>query len=155
MKTFKFILCLFLISLFFSCNDNANSLSNRGVTSSGCKTKTRIGSGHETEYLIYEVKDHILLVTIFNYDVPCDLTKMGMDLSNENNKIVLTPKELDGGSANCYCPMDFTFPIEGLASGEVYHVSVNREHLHLYSFELTFKEGAKGRVDLANEDADG
>lgn len=146
MNAIKLLLCLLVTACFISCSDHVNDPRLDDITSSGCKSRANSSPLGEEESLHYEVKNGVLIITLYNYDVPCDLTQMGADLSIEKNKITLTPKELDGGHVNCYCPMDFTFPVAGLVSETTYQCVIKQKILSV-SFEFTFKEGVKGSID--------
>lgn len=148
MKVFRVLFCLlFVTTAFISCDDSGKDVRTQGITSSGCKRHLTRSEVEESEYLTYEVKDGTLIISLFNYPVPCDMTKMGAQITNENNQIVLIPEELDGGLANCNCPTDFTFPIQDLVHGTVYQCIVKcKRSMRDYSFSFTFKEGEKGEI---------
>lgn len=146
MKTVKFLLLLLVTAHLISCSDHANDPRVKNITSSGCKSRSNSSTLEDPEGLSYEVKEGVLIITLYNYHAPCDLTKMGADISIEKDKIILTPKELDGGYVNCICPMDFTFPVTGLVTGAAYQCTINQKDLPI-SFEFTFKEGAKGMIN--------
>lgn len=146
---------MFVITNFFSCSESVNGIRPTGITSSGCKKDLPNRSGENPmEYLTYEVRNNTLKITLYNYSVPCDLTKMGAEIFTEDNQIVLTPKELDGGAANCYCFMDFTFPINDLIAGDTYHCVVKGKYVPPYSFSFTLKDGVEGTINQAINHSD-
>lgn len=146
MRILRLLFCLLLVANFISCSDNED-VRTQSITSSGCKSHLNRSVTGRSEYLTYEVKSGVLIISLHNYLMHCDLTQMGAEISNENNKIVLTPKPLDGGAVNCVCPMDFTFPVAGLVSGDTYQCVVDVNYL-FYSFEFICKEGEKGTINL-------
>lgn len=143
MKAIKLLFCLLVTANFIACSDNDSDPRIKGITLSGCKDGSANSRAEVKTSMNYEVKEGILIISLYDYYVTCDVTQMGADLSIEDDRIVLTPKMLDGGLVNCVCPMDFTFPITGLTVGKTYQCVINAGFLP-YSFEFTFKEGVKG-----------
>ena len=151
-----FMLSFVLLASFFSllsltaCSSDDESEVKYFFAHTGCKSAGTSVSGNSraevsaietTGSFEFQVENNVLIVNHKNAYFCCEQNEIAGEVRFEGNTIFLSESEKNP-IANCICPYDLTFAIEGLQEGK-YHVIVVKDGLERKDFhiELRSSEG--------------
>ena len=151
-----FLLSFVLLASFFSllsltaCSSDDESEVKYFFAHTGCKSAGTSVSGNSraevsaietTGSFEFQVENNVLIVNHKNAYFCCEQNEIAGEVRFEGNTIFLSESEKNP-IANCICPYDLTFAIEGLQDGK-YHVIVVKDGLERKDFhiELRSSEG--------------
>ena len=151
-----FLLSFVLLASFFSllsltaCSSDDESEVKYFFAHTGCKSAGTSVSGNSraevsaietTGSFEFQVENNVLIVNHKNAFFCCEQDEIAGEVRFEGNTIFLSESEKNP-IANCICPYDLTFAIEGLQEGK-YHVIVVKDGLERKDFhiELRSSEG--------------
>lgn len=151
-----FLLSFVLLASFFSllsltaCSSDDESEVKYFFAHTGCKSAGTSVSGNSraevsaietTGSFEFQVENNVLIVNHKNAFFCCEQNEIAGEVRFEGNTIFLSESEKNP-IANCICPYDLTFAIEGLQDGK-YHVIVVKDGLERKDFhiELRSSEG--------------
>ena len=151
-----FLLSFVLLASFFSllsltaCSSDDESEVKYLFAHTGCKSAGTSVSGNSraevsaietTGSFEFQVENNVLIVNHKNAYFCCEQDEIAGEVRFEGNTIFLSESEKNP-IANCICPYDLTFAIEGLQEGK-YHVIVVKDGLERKDFhiELRSSEG--------------
>lgn len=151
-----FLLSFVLLASFFSllsltaCSSDDESEVKYFFAHTGCKSAGTSVSGNSraevsaietTGSFEFQVENNVLIVNHKNAFFCCEQNEIAGEVRFEGNTIFLSESEKNP-IANCICPYDLTFAIEGLQEGK-YHVIVVKDGLERKDFhiELRSSEG--------------
>jgi hypothetical protein len=151
-----FLLSFVLLASFFSllsltaCSSDDESEVKYFFAHTGCKSAGTSVSGNSraevsaietTGSFEFQVENNVLIVNHKNAYFCCEQNEIAGEVRFEGNTIFLSESEKNP-IANCICPYDLTFAIEGLQEGK-YHVIVVKDGLERKDFhiELRSSEG--------------
>lgn len=154
MKRYFYLLVLPLIMgvvmLSVGCSSDDESEVKYFFAHTGCKSAGTSVSGNSraevsaietTGSFEFQVENNVLIVNHKNAYFCCEQNEIAGEVRFEGNTIFLSESEKNP-IANCICPYDLTFAIEGLQDGK-YHVIVVKDGLERKDFhiELRSSEG--------------
>ena len=151
-----FLLSFVLLASFFSllsltaCSSDDESEVKYFFAHTGCKSAGTSVSGNSraevsaietTGSFEFQVENNVLIVNHKNAYFCCEQNEIAGEVRFEGNTIFFSESEKNP-IANCICPYDLTFAIEGLQEGK-YHVIVVKDGLECKDFhiELRSSEG--------------
>ena len=151
-----FLLSFVLLASFFSllsltaCSSDDESEVKYFFAHTGCKSTGTSVSGNSraevsaietTGSFEFQVENNVLIVNHKNAYFCCEQNEIAGEVRFEGNTIFLSESGMNP-IANCICPYDLTFAIEGLQEGK-YHVIVVKDGLERKDFhiELRSSEG--------------
>ena len=151
-----FLLSFVLLASFFSllsltaCSSDDESEVKYFFAHTGCKSAGTSVSGNSraevsaietTGSFEFQVENNVLIVNHKNAFFCCEQDEIAGEVRFEGNTIFLSESGMNP-IANCICPYDLTFAIEGLQDGK-YHVIVVKDGLERKDFhiELRSSEG--------------
>ena len=98
----------------------------------------------------FQVENNVLIVNHKNAYFCCEQNEIAGEVRFEGNTIFLSESEKNP-IANCICPYDLTFAIEGLQEGK-YHVIVVKDGLECKDFHIELRS-SEGTVVVTHEPA--
>ena len=151
-----FLLSFVLLASFFSllsltaCSSDDESEVKYFFAHTGCKSigtsvsgnsRAEVSAIETTGSFEFQVENNVLIVNHKNAYFCCEQNEIAGEVRFEGNTIFLSESEKNP-IANCICPYDLTFAIEGLQDGK-YHVIVVKDGLERKDFhiELRSSEG--------------
>lgn len=143
----KFFMFFSVILGMSSCsNDLVKSITSSSVKYSDCKTSTQ-NAISTSEYIEYSMtKANVLSLNHYNLLLNCAVKSFSVD-----SKVVADTLKIEympiGNDANCICPRDINYSIEGLPYAK-YVVKIQLSNLAYATLNVDFTSNTKGVLTL-------